>query len=95
MADGPHGLRKQEDAADMLGLNRSVPATSFPTAVSSACSWDRELLRQEGEAIAGEALANGVGVVLEYALWYPDGGGQHHDKTVLQGFGYRPAYGNP
>ena len=40
VADGPHGLRKQEDTADMLGLNQSVPATSFPTAVSSACSWD-------------------------------------------------------
>ena len=64
VADGPHGLRKQEDTADMLGLNQSVPATSFPTAVSSACSWDRELLKQEGEAIAKEALANGVGVVL-------------------------------
>jgi len=64
VADGPHGLRKQEDTADMLGLNQSVPATSFPTAVTSACSWDRELLKLEGEAIAKEALANGVGVVL-------------------------------
>ena len=64
MSDGPHGLRKQEDAADMLGINKSVPATSFPTAVSSACSWDKELLKKEGEAIAREAAANGVGVVL-------------------------------
>ena len=64
MADGPHGLRKQEDTADMLGVNQSVPATSFPTAVTSACSWDRELLKLEGEAIGKEALANGVGVVL-------------------------------
>lgn len=64
MADGPHGLRKQEVGSDMLGINRSVPATSFPTAAVSACSWDRELLTLEGEAIAKEALANGVGVVL-------------------------------
>ena len=64
LADGPHGLRKQEAEADMLGINRSVPATSFPTAVSSACSWDRELLQLEGEAIGREALINGVGVVL-------------------------------
>ena len=64
VADGPHGLRKQEADADMLGINLSVPATSFPTAVSSACSWDRELLQLEGEAIGKEALANGVGVVL-------------------------------
>lgn len=63
MADGPHGLRKQE-AADMLGINQSVPATSFPTAVSSACSWDRELLQLEGEAIGRETLIHEVGVVL-------------------------------
>lgn len=64
VADGPHGLRKQEGEGDMLGLNNSVPATSFPTAVTSACSWDRELLQLEGEALGREALINGVGVVL-------------------------------
>lgn len=64
LADGPHGLRKQEAEADMLGVHQSVPATSFPTAVASACSWDRELLELEGEAIGKEALANGVSVVL-------------------------------
>ncbi len=64
MSDGPHGLRKQETDADMLGINQSVPATSFPTAVSSACSWDRGLLELEGEAIGKEALASGVGVLL-------------------------------
>ena len=26
MADGPHGLRKQIDSTDMLGINKSVPA---------------------------------------------------------------------
>ena len=50
MSDGPHGLRKQPETADMLGINESVPATSFPTAVLSACSWDQELLKREGEA---------------------------------------------
>lgn len=64
MSDGPHGLRKQNEEADMLGINESVHATSFPTAVSSACSWDKELLKKEGEAIAREAAANGVAVVL-------------------------------
>lgn len=64
MADGPHGLRKQEETADMLGINQSVPATSFPTAVSTACSFDRNLLFEEGKAIGKEALANGVGIVL-------------------------------
>lgn len=64
MSDGPHGLRKQEESADMLGINESVSATSFPTAVISACSWDKELLKKEGEAIAREAIANKVSLVL-------------------------------
>ena len=64
MCDGPHGLRKQPEEADMLGINEAVPATSFPTAVLSACSWDKELLRKEGETIAREAIANGVSLVL-------------------------------
>ena len=33
MCDGPHGLRKQENAADMLGVNNSRPATCFPAEV--------------------------------------------------------------
>lgn len=48
MTDGPHGLRKQENAADMLGINRSVPATCFPTAATTACSWDEALLTRVG-----------------------------------------------
>ena len=31
VSDGPCGIRKQSDAADHLGLNASVPATSYPT----------------------------------------------------------------
>lgn len=64
MTDGPHGLRKQEAGADMLGINQSAPATCFPTAVSTACSWDETLLGKIGEAIASEAAANGVGLLL-------------------------------
>ena len=40
MADGPHGIRKQEGAGDQLGLNGSLPATCFPTAATIANSWD-------------------------------------------------------
>lgn len=64
VSDGPHGLRKQENASDILGLNKSVPATCFPTAVSTACSFDPELLGKLGETLAVEAGANGVSVVL-------------------------------
>ena len=64
VADGPHGLRKQPEEADMLGINDSIPATSFPTAVLSACSFDEKLVKQMGKAIAMEAKANKVSVVL-------------------------------
>ena len=64
LCDGPHGLRKQKNTADMLGINESVPATSFPTAALTACSFDEELLKKEGEMIAEEALAEDVDVVL-------------------------------
>ena len=64
MCDGPHGLRKQEDAADMLGVNASVPATAFPTAAATGCSFDTELLGKIGAAISEEAKANQVGLVL-------------------------------
>ena len=64
VADGPHGLRKQVDVGDMLGINRSAPATCFPTAVLSACSFDDKLLCEMGSAIATEAKALGVNVVL-------------------------------
>lgn len=64
LADGPNGLRKQETGTDMLGINASVPATSFPAAVSVGNSWDEEIAQKVGEAIAQEAAANGVALVL-------------------------------
>ncbi|MBR5207801.1 MAG: glycoside hydrolase family 3 protein, partial [Erysipelotrichaceae bacterium] len=64
MADGPHGLRKQINTNDMLGINRSVAATCFPAEVLTACSFDESLLRRIGQAIAIEAKANEVNVVL-------------------------------
>jgi len=64
MADGPHGVRRQEDAADHLGINRSVPSTCFPTASLTGCSWDRDLLWEMGAAIGEEAQQEGIAVVL-------------------------------
>lgn len=66
LCDGPHGLRKQErtGAADMLGVNRSRPATCFPSAVTTADSWDSALLSEIGAAIGEEARDQGVGLVL-------------------------------
>ncbi len=64
MCDGPHGLRKQENAADMLGVHASRPATCFPAEVTTAGSWDQELLEQIGAAIGEEAKEQGVALVL-------------------------------
>jgi len=64
LTDGPHGLRKQGGASDHLGLNKSIPATCFPTAATLACSWDADLLERVGTALGKEAAANDVNVIL-------------------------------
>ena len=64
MTDGPHGLRNQTNDADTEGVNRSRPAVCFPTASLTACSFDEELLAEEGRAIAQEARDQNVGMVL-------------------------------
>ncbi len=66
VCDGPSGLRKQDlsGGMDMLGVNASRPATCFPASVTTANSWDAELLYEVGKAIAEEAKDQQVGVVL-------------------------------
>lgn len=67
ITDGPHGLRKQRSdkkASDGIGLGNSVPATCFPPAATSACSWDEELLKEEGVCLAEECLKEKVSVIL-------------------------------
>lgn len=64
VSDGPHGLRKQQGKGDHLGLNESIPATCFPTAVTVASSWDRSLVRRMGEALGEEARSERVSVLL-------------------------------
>lgn len=64
MTDGPHGLRKQADATDHLGLASSVPATCFPPAVGIGSSFDPELVERVGAAIGVEAAIENVAVVL-------------------------------
>ena len=64
LTDGPHGVRKQDESADHLGINDSVPATCFPPAVALGSSFDPELLERVGVALGEEARAEGVGVLL-------------------------------
>ena len=64
LTDGPHGLRKKDETSGGSGLENSVPATCFPTAVTTAASWDPELLYKMGEALGEECLAERVSVLL-------------------------------
>ena len=64
LTDGPHGLRKQGGKADHLGLNKSLPATCFPTAATLANSWDVDLLEEVGVALGRESAYQGVSVLL-------------------------------
>lgn len=65
LADGPHGLRVQDDNnPDLLGLGRSIPSTCFPTGATLAASWDVDLVEEVGRALGQEAKALGVQVVL-------------------------------
>jgi beta-glucosidase len=68
VSDGPHGLRKQEGRQDHLGVNESIPATCFPAACATSCSFDRDLLAEIGEALGEECLEEGVSVILGPAV---------------------------
>lgn len=64
LSDGPHGLRRQLDTSDHLGLNESIPATCFPTAASMANSFNTELGEKVGVALAEEAISMDVNMIL-------------------------------
>ena len=68
VSDGPHGLRKQEETADHLGLDESVKAVCFPAGCATAASFDRKLLRTLGEMLGKECQAEGIGVLLGPAV---------------------------
>ena len=67
MSDGPHGLRVQSAGGDN-GVTGSEPATCFPTAATTASSWNPENTYQMGKAIGTEANHYGVHVVLGPAV---------------------------
>lgn len=68
VSDGPHGLRKQDDKADHLGVNDSIKAVCFPAACASAASFDRTLLRQIGEGVGDACQHERVAVNLGPAV---------------------------
>ncbi|MGN0204658.1 MAG: glycoside hydrolase family 3 N-terminal domain-containing protein, partial [Coprococcus sp.] len=68
VSDGPHGLRKQDEKADHLGMNESIKAVCFPAGCAMAASFDRELIYKIGEVIGNECQAESLGVVLGPAM---------------------------
>ena len=58
MSDGPHGLRREKEDGS------SYPATCFPPEVTLSCSWDPKMVYRVAAAIAEEAVAQGVDVIL-------------------------------
>src|SRR3954464_12485509 len=64
VSDGPHGPRAQPSEGDHLGLGGSLPATCFPTASAIASAWDPALLGRIGAALAQEARACNLSVIL-------------------------------
>lgn len=64
VTDGPHGLRKQREGGDHLGIGDSVPATCFPPAVGLGSSWDVDLVHRVGEALGAETSIEDVAVLL-------------------------------
>ena len=68
VSDGPHGLRKQDQEADHLGMNDSIKAVCFPAGCGTAASFNRELITRMGETLVEECQAEGVGVILGPAV---------------------------
>jgi len=68
VSDGPHGLRKQDDTGDHLGINDSIKAVCMPTACATSASFDRELVRRQGEALGDACQHERVAVLLGPAV---------------------------
>ena len=61
VSDGPHGLRKE---IQEKGCVSTAKATCFPPAVTSACSFDIDIIERMGRAIANEAKKENVNIIL-------------------------------
>ncbi len=68
VSDGPHGLRKQDQAADHLGINDSIQAVCFPAGCATASSFDRDLIRKLGETLGEECQAENISTILGPAM---------------------------
>ena len=68
VSDGPHGLRKQNQEADHLGMNESIKAVCMPAACATSASFDKDLIYKMGESIGNSAQHEELAVVLGPAV---------------------------
>lgn len=68
LTDGPHGLRKQEDEYDELGIHEAIKAVCFPAGCAMASTFNRELLKEQGTRLGEECQAENVSVLLGPAM---------------------------
>ncbi len=68
VSDGPHGLRKQEEEADHLGLNGSIKAVCFPAGCAMAASFSRKAAAKLGEILGRECQAENISTILGPAM---------------------------
>jgi beta-glucosidase len=62
MSDGPLGVRYW--SPDSSGAQGNFGTTAFPAGVAMAATWDPDLVRQEGKAIAEQVKAFGRNMIL-------------------------------
>lgn len=68
VSDGPHGLRKQDQEGDHLGINDSIKAVCFPAACATASSFDTDLMHELGQTLGEECQAEDVSILLGPAV---------------------------
>ncbi|MGH0052822.1 MAG: glycoside hydrolase family 3 C-terminal domain-containing protein [Sphaerochaetaceae bacterium] len=68
VSDGPHGLRKQDENADHLGVNESIKAVCFPAGCALASSFDKALVKELGETLGNECQAENLSTILGPAV---------------------------
>ena len=68
VSDGPHGLRKQDEAGDHLGINDSIKAVCYPAASATAASFDPEMIEEMGEALGDACQHEKLSVLLGPAV---------------------------
>lgn len=75
LSDGPNGLRIEQETG--IGFLPSKEAVCYPAASLIACSFDRDLLKAQGDMLALDCLEEGVDVLL--------GPGVNHKRSPLCG----------